>query len=61
MVTRFVVPLIYNLEFTTNMSYTPYTRLKDLIKPENFNYFKNSTEKSYFVDQSKLRKFKEQN
>ncbi len=38
-----------------------YIFKKDLIKPENFNYFKNSTEKSYFVDQSKLRKFKEQN
>ena len=36
-----------------------YIFKKDLIKPENFNYFKNSTEKSYFVDQSKLRKFKE--
>ena len=36
-----------------------YIFKKDLIKPKNFNYFKNSTEKSYFVDQSKLRKFKE--
>ena len=38
MVTRFVVPLIYNLEFTTNMSYTPYTRVKDLIKPDILPY-----------------------
>jgi len=38
MVTRFIVPLIYNLEFTTNMSYTPYTRLKDLIKPDILPY-----------------------
>ncbi len=38
LVTRFVVPLIYNLEFTTNMSYTPYTRLKDLIKPDILPY-----------------------
>ena len=38
LVTRFVVPLIYNLEFTTNMSYTPYTRIKDLIKPDILPY-----------------------
>jgi len=38
LVTRFVAPLIYNLEFTTNMSYTPYTRLKDLIKPDILPY-----------------------
>jgi len=38
LVTRFIVPLIYNLEFTTNMSYTPYTRLKDLIKPDILPY-----------------------
>ena len=38
LVTRFVVPLIYNLEFTTNMSYTPYIRLKDLIKPDILPY-----------------------
>ena len=38
LVTRFVVPLIYNLEFTTNMSYTPYTRVKDLIKPDILPY-----------------------
>ncbi len=38
MVTRFIVPLIYNLEFTTNMSYTPYTRIKDLIKPDILPY-----------------------
>ena len=34
LVTRWIVPLIYNLEFTTNMSYTPYTKVKDLIKPD---------------------------
>ena len=34
LVTRWIIPLIYNLEFTTNMSYTPYTQLKDLIKPD---------------------------
>ena len=38
LVTRFIVPLIYNLEFTTNMSYTPYTRVKDLIKPDILPY-----------------------
>ena len=38
LVTRFVVPMIYNLEFTTNMGYTPYTRVKDLIKPDILPY-----------------------
>ena len=38
LVTRFIVPLIYNLEFTTNMSYTPYTRVKDLIKADILPY-----------------------
>ena len=38
LVTRFIVPLIYNLEFTTNMGYTPYTRVKDLIKADILPY-----------------------
>ena len=31
---RFSTSLIANLEFTTNMSYTPYTKLSDLIKSD---------------------------
>ena len=31
---RFTTSLIANLEFTTNMSYTPYTKLSDLIKSD---------------------------
>ena len=30
----FSVSLFLNLEFTTNMTYSPYTKLKDLIKPD---------------------------
>ena len=32
--TRFTTSLIANLEFTTNMGYTPYTKLSDLIKSD---------------------------
>ncbi len=31
---RFSVSLFLNLEFTTNMTYSPYTKIKDLIKPD---------------------------
>ncbi len=31
---RFSVSLFLNLEFTTNMTYTPYTQISDLIKPD---------------------------
>ena len=31
---RFTTSLIANLEFTTNMGYTPYTKLSDLIKSD---------------------------
>tara|TARA_B100000900_G_scaffold360378_1_gene332435 strand:+ start:1099 stop:3285 length:2187 start_codon:yes stop_codon:yes gene_type:complete len=31
---RFSVSLFLNLEFTTNMTYSPYTEIKDLIKPD---------------------------
>ena len=31
---RFSISLFLNLEFTTNMTYSPYTELKDLIKPD---------------------------
>ena len=31
---RFSISLFLNLEFTTNMTYTPYTQLSDLVKPD---------------------------
>ena len=31
---RFSISLFLNLEFTTNMTYSPYTKIKDLIKPD---------------------------
>ena len=31
---RFAYSLFYNLEYTTNMSYTPYTKISDLIKSD---------------------------
>ena len=31
---RFSVSLFLNLEFTTNMTYSPYTNIKDLMKPD---------------------------
>ncbi len=34
LVSRWFVSLFMNLEFTTNMSYTPFTRLEDLIKED---------------------------
>ena len=34
LVSRWLISLFLNLEFTTNMSYTPFTRLEDLIKED---------------------------
>ncbi len=34
LVSRWFISLFINLEFTTNMSYTPFTRLEDLIKED---------------------------
>ena len=31
---RFSISLFLNLEFTTNMTYTPYTQISDLVKPD---------------------------
>ena len=31
---RFSISLFLNLEFTTNMTYTPYTQLSDLVKSD---------------------------
>ena len=31
---RFSISLFLNLEFTTNMTYSPYTKIEDLIKPD---------------------------
>jgi len=31
---RFSISLFLNLEFTTNMTYTPYTQVSDLVKPD---------------------------
>ena len=36
---RFAYSLIINLEYTTNMSYTPYTKISDLIKPDVLPFF----------------------
>lgn len=36
---RFAYSLIVNLEYTTNMSYTPYTKISDLIKPDVLPFF----------------------
>ena len=36
---RFAYSLIFNLEYTTNMSYTPYTKISDLIKPDVLPFF----------------------
>ena len=35
---RFSTSLLFNLEFTTNMTYSPYTKLSDLIKPDVLPY-----------------------
>ncbi len=36
---RFSISLFLNLEFTTNMTYTPYSQLSDLIKPDILPFF----------------------
>ncbi len=36
---RFSYSLIFNLEYTTNMSYTPYTKISDLIKSDILPFF----------------------
>jgi hypothetical protein len=36
---RFAYSLIVNLEYTTNMSYTPYTKISDLIKSDVLPFF----------------------
>jgi len=36
---RFSISLFLNLEFTTNMTYTPYSQLSDLVKPDILPFF----------------------
>ena len=57
---RFLTSLLMNLEFTTNMTYSPYTKLSDLIKPDILPFllivfvFLMSNKKFFFY----LKKFK---
>ena len=53
---RFSVSLFLNLEFTTNMTYSPYTELKDLIKPDILPFAMGIVAYVLFVRKKNLKK-----